>query len=58
MGKTKHDKSYIFDISIKSNSFGAPIGIKTPFLRVSVTIEPVRSLLTVHYHELFGRYQH
>ena len=29
------------------------VDIKTPFFRVSVTIEPVRSLLTVRYHELF-----
>jgi hypothetical protein len=27
--------------------------MKIPFFRVSVTIEPVRTLLTVCYHELF-----
>jgi hypothetical protein len=38
---------------LKSDSFDASIGIKIPFFRVSVTIEPGRSLLTVRYHELF-----
>jgi hypothetical protein len=38
---------------LKSDSFDVSIGIKIPFLRVSVTIEPGRSLLTVRYHELF-----
>ena len=44
MGKTKLDETYIFKISIKCNSFVA-IGIKVPFFRVSITIEPGRSLL-------------
>ena len=37
----------------KSSSFYISIGIKIPFFRASVTIEPDRSLLTVRYHELF-----
>ena len=37
----------------KSNSCDVPIGIKIPFIRVSVTIKPGCSLITVHYHELF-----
>jgi len=40
---------------LKSDSFDVSIGIKIPFFRVSVTIEPGRSLLTVRYHELFDR---
>jgi hypothetical protein len=39
--------------ALKSDSFDISIGIKNPFSRVSVTIEPGRSLLTVRYHELF-----
>jgi hypothetical protein len=39
--------------ALKSDSFDVSIGIKNPFSRVSVTIEPDRSLLTVRYHELF-----
>jgi hypothetical protein len=38
---------------LKSDSFDVSIAIKIPFFRVSVTIEPGRSLLTVRYHELF-----
>jgi hypothetical protein len=38
---------------LKSDSFDVSTGIKIPFFRVSVTIEPGRSLLTVRYHELF-----
>ena len=45
MGKTKLDETYIFKISIKSDSFDAATGIKIPFFRVVVTIEPGRSLL-------------
>ena len=41
--------------ALKSDSFDVSIGIKIPFFRVSVTIEPGRSLLTVRYHELFDR---
>ena len=37
----------------KSDSFNVSIGIKILFFRVSVTIEPGRSLLTVRYQELF-----
>ena len=37
----------------KANSFDLSKGIKIPLLRISVTIEPDRSLLTVSYHELF-----
>jgi hypothetical protein len=40
--------------ALKSDSFDISIvGIKHLFSRVSVTIEPGRSLLTVLYHELF-----
>ena len=39
----------------KSNSSDVSIGIKIPFFRVSVTIEPDRSLLTIRYHELFDQ---
>jgi hypothetical protein len=39
--------------ALKSDSFDVSIGIKIPFFRVSVTIKPGRSLLTVRYHELF-----
>jgi hypothetical protein len=53
MCRTKRDETYIFEISIKSYSFDVPIGIKIPFFRVSVTIEPGRSLLTVRCYELF-----
>ena len=37
----------------KSDSVYVSTGTKLCFLRVSVTIEPDRSLLTVRYHELF-----
>jgi hypothetical protein len=39
--------------ALKSDSFDISIGIKNPFSKVLVTIEPGRSLLTVRYHELF-----
>ena len=45
MGKTKLDETYIFKINIKWDSFDVGIGIKIPFFRVLVTIEPGRSLL-------------
>ena len=41
--------------ALKSDSFDISIGINNPFSRVSVTIEPGRSLLTVRYHELFDK---
>jgi hypothetical protein len=41
--------------ALKYDSFDVSIGIKNPFSRVSVTIEPGRSLLTVPYHELFEK---
>ena len=37
--------SYLFEISTKYDSFDVTIGIKVQFFRVSVTIEPGRSLL-------------
>jgi hypothetical protein len=52
MGKSKLDETYIFEISIKYDSFDVSIGIKIPFFRVSVIIEPVRPLFIVRYHEL------
>jgi len=45
MGKTKLDETSIFKISIKCDSFDVAIGIKIPFFRVLVTIQPGRSLL-------------
>jgi len=45
MSKTKLDETYIFKISIKLIFFNVTIGIKIPFFRVPVTIEPGRSLL-------------
>ena len=45
MGKTKLDKTYIFNAALKFDSFDVAIGIKIPFFRVLVTIEPGRSLL-------------
>jgi hypothetical protein len=53
MGKTELDETYIFEISIKFDSFDVSIGIKIPFFRVLVTIDPGHSLLIVRYHELF-----
>jgi len=41
MGRTKLDEIYIFKIS---DSFDVTVDIKIPFLTVSVTIEPGRSL--------------
>jgi hypothetical protein len=41
--------------ALKSNSFYVSIGIKIPFFRVLVAIEPGRSLLTVRYHELIDK---
>jgi hypothetical protein len=40
---------------LKFDSFDVSIGIRILFFRVSVTIEPGRSLLTVRYHELFEK---
>ena len=45
MGKTRLDDIYIFKISIKIRFSDVSIGIKIQFFRVSVTIEPGRSLL-------------
>ena len=45
MGKTKLDETYILKPALKCDSFDVAIGIKIPFLRVLVTIEPGRSLL-------------
>ena len=45
MGKTKLDETYMFKISVICDSFDVGIGIKIPFFRVLVTIEPGRSLL-------------
>ena len=39
----------------KYNSFEVTICIKIPFFKVSVTIEPGRSLFTVSYHKLFEK---
>ena len=53
MGRTKLNETYIFKISIKSNSFDISIGIEILLFIVSFSVEPSRSLLTVCYHELF-----
>ena len=45
MGKTKLDETCIFKSALKCNSFDVAIGIKIPFFRVLITIEPGRSLL-------------
>ena len=45
MGKTKLDELIYLKSSLKSDSFDVAIGIKIPFFRVLVTIEPGRSLL-------------
>ena len=45
IGQTNLDESYTFEISIKMQFFDVAIGIKIPFFRVLVTIEPGRSLL-------------
>jgi hypothetical protein len=58
MGKTKLYETYIFEIRIKIWFFDVPVGIKIPFFRVSVTIEPGSSLLTVYCHDLFYRGMH
>ena len=39
--------------AFKFDPFDVSIDIQIPFSRVSVTIEPGRSLLKVRYHELF-----
>ena len=53
MGRIKFYETYIFKTSIKSCSFDVSIDIEIPFFRISVTIEPGLSLLTVRYRELF-----
>ena len=45
MGLTNLDESYILKSALKCDSFDVGIGIKLPFFRVLVTIEPGRSLL-------------
>ena len=51
MSKTKLDETYMFKISkiskksLKCDSFDVAIGIKIPFFKVLVPIEPGRSLL-------------
>ena len=46
MRKTKLDETYIYSKSaLKCDSFDVAIGIKIPFFRVLVSIEPGRSLL-------------
>jgi hypothetical protein len=53
IGKIKLDETLYSKSELKSDSFDVSIGIKILFFRISVTIEPGRSLLTVRYHELF-----
>ena len=45
MGKTKLDETYNLKPALKCDSFDIAIGIKIPFFRVLVIIEPGRSLL-------------
>ena len=42
---TKLDETYIFKSVLQCDSFDVTSGVKIPFFRVSVTIEPGRSLL-------------
>ena len=57
MGKTKVEKTYILEIVIKIQFFWY-IYCKIPFFfRISITIQPGRSLLSVRYHELFDTRQ-
>ena len=37
----------------KLNSFDVSVGVKITFFRVSITIDPGRSLLTIRYHKPF-----
>ena len=46
-------KSIYSELAQQTNSFDISIGVKIPFFRVPVTIEPDRSLVTVLHHELF-----
>ena len=55
MGWTKLDETQVFEISIKIDFFMHLLVIKTPFFRVSATIESGSSLLTDRYHELFEK---
>ena len=45
MDKTNLDETYIFKSALKCDSFDLTIGIKIPFSRVSVTIDPGHYLL-------------
>ena len=45
MGRTKLYETYILKSALKFDSSDAAIGIKIPFFRVLVTIEPGCSLL-------------
>ena len=45
MGKTKLDETHIFKSTLKSDYFDIATGMKIPFFRVFVNIEPGRSLL-------------
>ena len=47
----KCDSFDVIKSALKCDSFDVTIGIKTPFFRVSVTIKPGCSLLSVRYHE-------
>ena len=53
MGKTNLDETYIFKIRIKCDSFDVTIGIKIPFMRVSIPIELDRSLLQLNKKNKF-----
>ena len=55
MSKIKLDETFIFRLTIKIRFFYISVGIKIPFFRVTVTIEPGRSLLRVRHHELFEK---
>ena len=53
MGKTKLDETCVFKMSINFDSFDVSIDIKILFFRVSVAIEPGRSLiLQGHFNSL------
>ena len=56
MGTIRFDEFYIFWISIKIDSVDSSVVIIALSLKLLVTIEPRRSLLTFRYQELFEQF--
>ena len=56
MGKIKLNETYLVEMSIKIQLFSYIYWYQNSGFRVSVTIEPGRSLLTVCYLELFKQW--